>query len=465
MFLHPDTNTVNGIAFGTWNDTRTEWTPAAVTLTGENIKVNSDEDAKTVAELAAMVSGETLTHVIIDGYVFEPQKITDVTNLKDPEGNEWTGEINGAAVINNLLKDALIENSITVDTWGSGNYQVLPVFKAFNHGSTGLAGNTGDTRTAPLEMGIQAQNPKYGSLGYIKLNGDGSFIEAYTGTFTNAAVSGTLTVGRLYSAADIVVDGNLTVNGTTTVVDAENLLIKDKYITLGLGEEDATSGATGILFNKWSSDNSAALVVTGAGELAFDNSVVLSEDGGAISAAPNLTNTIVALRDGTFTKDNAVTGVIPIWDLDNKKFTSSGITLPSDDFITDAATGQTAFSTKGLLRTDQSKYIIPDKVYFEDTSSATKNGDGTTTFALYNSVVVGSGNPLNNMIINSTSFGTAAKANLIREIKSDSDYTKYGLVNKAASVKIVKDRATKVYFGTATPTNYVNGDVWIDTNK
>jgi len=79
--------------------------------------------------------------------------------------------------------------------------------------------------------------------------------DAYTSSFTtqtlivtqNAAVTGTFGVqGDTSFGSNVVVEGNLTVNGTASFVNVEELSIKDKFITLASGSNSLTD--SGIIF-------------------------------------------------------------------------------------------------------------------------------------------------------------------------------------------------------------------------
>ena len=82
-----------------------------------------------------------------------------------------------------------------------------------------------------------------------------SKITAGTGvTITNGAVSIGQAVATNSNVTfnDVTVAGNLTVNGTTTTVDTENLLVEDAVIQLGSGSAGNADGDRGLIFSRLS---------------------------------------------------------------------------------------------------------------------------------------------------------------------------------------------------------------------
>ena len=97
-----------------------------------------------------------------------------------------------------------------------------------------------------------------------------STMQAGTGVGIDSA-SGTLSIGQavattdsvtfagLYSSGNVILGGNLTVNGTTTTVNSTNSLVADPLIELNTG---ATSNANdlGFVFERGSTGNNAAII-------------------------------------------------------------------------------------------------------------------------------------------------------------------------------------------------------------
>lgn len=94
VFLHPTTNTINGKTFGTLSNGT--WTPSSIVLTGEDIKVDSSENAWTIktaytnltkaisnitSSYVASVDGKTGQVVLSDVYQAKHANLTSLSGL------------------------------------------------------------------------------------------------------------------------------------------------------------------------------------------------------------------------------------------------------------------------------------------------------------------------------------------------------------------------------------------------
>ena len=141
--------------------------------------------------------------------------------------------------------------------------------------ATGTLVGTGDTGSVSNTMlaGSIAATKLAGSIGNAKLSNssisvsDGSSSTAIalggTATFSGTAnevdvaeSSGTITIGL---PNDIVVAGNLTVNGTTTTINTTNLAVTDNLVELNQGLTGAASNDSGILIERGSTGNNAII--------------------------------------------------------------------------------------------------------------------------------------------------------------------------------------------------------------
>ena len=141
--------------------------------------------------------------------------------------------------------------------------------------ATGTLVGTGDTSSVSNTMlaGSIAASKLAGSIGNSKLSNssitvsDGSSTTAIalggTATFSGTAnevdvaeSSGTITIGL---PNDIVVAGNLTVNGTTTTINTTNLAVTDNLVELNQGLTGAASNDSGILIERGSTGNNAIM--------------------------------------------------------------------------------------------------------------------------------------------------------------------------------------------------------------
>ena len=141
--------------------------------------------------------------------------------------------------------------------------------------ATGTLVGTGDTGSVSNTMlaGSIAADKLAGSIGNAKLSNssitvsDGSSSTAIalggTATFSGTAnevdvaeSSGTITIGL---PNDIVVAGNLTVNGTTTTINTTNLAVTDNLVELNQGLTGAASNDSGILIERGSTGDNAIM--------------------------------------------------------------------------------------------------------------------------------------------------------------------------------------------------------------
>jgi len=125
-----------------------------------------------------------------------------------------------------------------------------------------------------------------GSDTYVQFNDGGSFGGdaglAYNKTTDSLTVAGGITGSNLYISNNAIVQGNLTVNGTTTTVNTVNLLVRDPVVLIGSGSITSNSDG-GIALASGSSDANKALVwgrvandTWGAGKLDVQNGSVTS---------------------------------------------------------------------------------------------------------------------------------------------------------------------------------------------
>ena len=90
-------------------------------------------------------------------------------------------------------------------------------------------------------------------LGYL----DGVSSAIQTQLDAKAALAGATFTGQVNMSDDLVVTGNLTVNGVTTTVSSTNLDVEDRLIMLADGATGSPSADVGILFNRGNQGNAA----------------------------------------------------------------------------------------------------------------------------------------------------------------------------------------------------------------
>ncbi len=90
-------------------------------------------------------------------------------------------------------------------------------------------------------------------IGYL----DGVSSAIQTQLNAKAPLAGATFTGQVNMSDDLVVTGNLTVNGDTTTVNSENKVIQDRFIMLANAVSGAPSADVGIFFNRGTSGNAA----------------------------------------------------------------------------------------------------------------------------------------------------------------------------------------------------------------
>jgi hypothetical protein len=150
------------------------------------------------------------------------------------------------------------------------------------------------------------------------------------------------TTGDVNVSTNFSVDGNLTVNGTTTTVDSQTLTIEDPLLTLAKNNSGGAANTfdQGLFFNRGSDDNVSFLWDESTDQFAF--AVTASEDG---TTAGNVTiDSYAALRAGVITATDVETGSISAADGTESATiaNSTGImTIPSSVLTTTDINGGT----------------------------------------------------------------------------------------------------------------------------
>lgn len=172
--------------------------------------------------------------------------------------------------------------------------------------------------------------------------------------------------------ANVNVSGNLTVTGSTTFLNAENISAKDLLIELGSGERvtngTAITNYAGLFVQKYDGTNSGALVFDKNGT-AYVGDVKVNSDGTLSSACTSATGSASGLQPLATRSTALSNGNIVKWDNTNKTLVSA---VSGTDYIT--STGTIDNSNKVLISntpasgyltvvssSDGGKYVSPGK--------------------------------------------------------------------------------------------------------
>ena len=221
-------------------------TAAAVSFNGTGdvvLNASIDADAVTTAKIA---DGAVTTAKIADA---------NVTTAKIADLNVTTGKLAADAVTNAKLADSAVQTANIVDanvtnaklansslTVGSTNIAlgasstVLAGLTSVT--STGFTGAlTGNADTATTASYVAASSAAQGQVTVTGTVVDLGLETTDSVTFANLAVNGS----GSYSGA-LVVQGDLTVNGTASFINTQELLVEDKFVTFASGSTTATDG-------------------------------------------------------------------------------------------------------------------------------------------------------------------------------------------------------------------------------
>lgn len=164
------------------------------------------------------------------------------------------------SITNNTISIDLDDTAVTPGSYGSST--AIPVISIDQQGRITSAStqNISTTLTISDDTSTLA-NINLGS-DTLKISGTANEIEA--------SISGdTVTIGL---PNDVIIAGNLTVNGTTTTVNTTNTTVTDKLLELGTGRTGSASGDAGIIIERGDDNNifigydeSADVVTFGSG--------------------------------------------------------------------------------------------------------------------------------------------------------------------------------------------------------
>ena len=270
--------------------------------------------------------------------------------------------------------------------------------------ATGTLVGTGDTGSVSNTMlaGSIAASKLAGSIGNSKLSnssitvsdGSNSTATALGGTITFSGTSnevdvaessGTITIGL---PNDIVVAGNLTVNGTTTTINTTNLAVTDNLVELNQGLTGAASNDSGILIERGSTGNNAIIAWDeSADSFIVGTTTATASDTGnlTIAAAPFAASTLSATELDMGDSEKIRLGAgndLEIYHNGNDSIiadTGTGDLVIAGDQV--QITNAAASENKAIFTSDGAVSLYYDNVKkFETTSAgATITGDTTLT--------------------------------------------------------------------------------------
>ena len=133
-------------------------------------------------------------------------------------------------------------------------------------------------------------------LGYL----DGVSSAIQTQLNAKAALAGATFTGEVTISDDLVIDGNLSVHGSTVTANATNIIIQDQFMALSNG--GTSSMDVGIFYNRGTEGNAAVWYDASA------SAFYLSETRDPFSNTTVKPTSAANLNVGTFTASGAITG-------------------------------------------------------------------------------------------------------------------------------------------------------------
>lgn len=219
------------------------------------------------------------TLVLRDGSGSIPGTIAEATSLATPRNFSATGDATAPAVAfdgtqNVSLALTLVNSGVTAGSYGSGT--AIPVLTVDSKGritamstesiSTNL-NIAGDTGTDSIALGSDTLNISGGTGVTTSVSSATNSVTLSIGqavnttsnvTFNNVTVGGVLnsddiTASTLTASGNVIVQGDLTVQGTTTTVNSTEVNIADNIIKLNSNVTGAPTTDSGILVERGTS--------------------------------------------------------------------------------------------------------------------------------------------------------------------------------------------------------------------
>ena len=206
-------------------------------------------------------------------------------------------------------------------------------------GGTNITTAAGATDTLTVNLDTSLTNMVAGTFsGAVQ----GGSITDGTATLTGGALSGVTTIG----ATNLVLAGDLTVNGTTTTVSSTNTTISDKLLELGTGSTGSASGDAGIVIERGDDANAFFGWDESADQFQFATTTATG------SSTGDLTLTDANLKAGTVTYASLSDGAITITafvDEDNMASDSASL-VPTQQSVKAYVDSQVVAQDDGIIR-------------------------------------------------------------------------------------------------------------------
>ena len=235
----------------------------------DNMASDSATHLATQQSIKAYVDGQT-TDETAEGssnLYHTTERVQDVTGAQLVTNGSHTNitatyDDAGDGAIDLSITDAVIRGKVSVtDNGGDGSLTYNSTSGVITY--TGPSAAEARAHISVTDSGGDGSLAYNSSTGVITYTGPSAAeVRAHLSAGTGVTYSsGEFSIGQSVATDadvtfdDVVVSGNLTVNGTTTTAASTNTVITDKLIELGNGQSGSPSGDLGLVFERGSSDN------------------------------------------------------------------------------------------------------------------------------------------------------------------------------------------------------------------
>jgi len=419
----------------------------------------------TSAELAGIISNETgsgslvfsasptFTTSIIGGSTFSAFNTTNNLTI-----GKSTGYTNITAT-NNILSGGTIQSAGS-DITITDNYSVRDVYAPTGNSSQIINIGTGNTSEIPEAEAFINVNIGTGT-GLSR-----TIIIGSTGSFTQ--INGFLTLPGSISTGDITatslyLNGNLTVNGTTTTIDSATLTVNDKNIELGSVLSDSRFGII--------SSTATTTTMTGTNTAGIIPGMVITKisGSGAFGGVTTVTS-VDSATQFTFTSASANTAgqlTFNVIGPSNTSANGGGITLKgTTDKTFNWLNATSAWTSSEHISLASGKNLLLNGTLGTAGQVLRVNSGGT---ALEWGTVSGGGSSFTSsaelaaLINDETGFSSSAKAvfSISPEITTSITTlsSSFNLINTGATTLNIGGAATTLSMGAATGTTTINNNL------